>query len=172
MKRRIVALSALACFMLLMIQPVLAQGGAASLVGSWELTLVPSLPPGPPAIEIPGLANFTSDGGAVATGSAILVGTGGLTSTSTLSGPTPAIGNWNAGGPVGDAAFKLVSIITNADGTLFATRTLQALVTPGSGGSSFTGSYSYTIVNTAGTTIASGSGTISGSLIPHFLPPA
>lgn len=169
MRRKIIAIC-IACFFLACfgIQSGSAQGTSPSLTGSWQLTLVPNTLP---TFQVAGLANFTSDGGAVATASAILAGTGDIASTSPVSSPTPAIGNWNDGGAANRAVFKVLSIITNPDGSLFATRTFIADGIS-STGSSFTGSYSYQVVDTSNNTIASGSGTISGTLIPHFLPPA
>jgi hypothetical protein len=141
-----------------------------SLVGSWQLTLVANGPPTPPAIPVAGLANFTSDGGAIATAAGILVGP--VTSTTPTTPLNPAFGNWNDGGAIGHAVFKFVSLISNANGSLYATRTFQAVVTPSSDGSEFSGTYSFTVVDTNGDAIASGSGSIRGTLITHFLPPA
>jgi hypothetical protein len=169
MRQKFFVVCALVGLIAFVTQPGFAQT-QASLVGSWQLTLVANGPPTPPAIPVAGLANFTSDGGAVATAAGILVGP--VTSTTPTTPLNPAFGNWNDGGAIGHAAFRLVSLITNADGSLYATRTFDAFVAPSSGGTTFSGTYSFTVVNTSGTVIASGSGTINGTLIPHFLPPA
>ncbi|HEY6334005.1 MAG TPA: hypothetical protein VI756_32110 [Blastocatellia bacterium] len=169
MRQKIITLCVVSLFIVCFaIQSGSAQGTDPSLTGSWQLTLVPSTLP---TFQVPALANFTSDGGAVATASAILVGVGAVSSTGpTLAGPTPAIGNWNDGGAEGLAVFKLVSIITTTGGTLYATRTFIADgITVSSG--TLSGSYNYSTVNTSGTVVESGSGTLTGTLIPHFLPP-
>lgn len=169
MRRRLFVVCTLIGLMAFVIQPGLAQA-QPSLVGSWQLTLIANGPPTPPAIPVAGLANFTSDGGAIATAAGILVGP--VTSTQPTTPLNTAFGNWNDGGPIGHAAFKLISLITNANGSLYATRTFQAIVAPSSDGSEFSGTYSFTVVDANGNVIASGSGSISGTLITHFLPPA
>ena len=156
----------LGCLMVFVAQPAFAQAQSASLVGSWELSLTPSSG----TVAVAGLANFTSDGGAIATAAGILVGpvAPGSTSTTPLN---PAFGNWNGSGPIGTgAAFKFVSLVTNADGSIAATRTFQATVTVNANGNGFTGTY--TVETVEGTVVIHGTGSISGSLIPHFLPPA
>ena len=165
MLRKIFAALATAAILALVVQPALAQ--TSTLTGSWQLTLVPNLPPGPPIIPIAGLANFTSDGGAVATAAGVIVG-----SDPSLSGTglNPAFGNWNGAVIPGEFAIVLVGDITAANGALVATRNFRALVTfPQS--NEFTGSYTLTITDTSGNVLSSGSGTITGNFIPHFLPP-
>jgi len=172
MLRKFFLACVLSGLMAFVIQPSFAQTSPGSLVGSWQLTLVANEPPDPPAIPVAGLANFTADGGAVATAAGILVGPVTASSTTPTTPLNPAFGNWNGCcQPVsGENALSLVSVITNADGTLNATRVFRAIVTVTSG--SFTGTYSFTVTNAAGTVIATGSGTISGTQIPHFLPPS
>jgi hypothetical protein len=170
MRRRLFVACILAGLMAFVIQPAFAQ--TETLVGSWQLTLVANVPPTQPSIPVAGLANFTSDGGAIATAAGILVGP--VTPSSSTSPTTPlnpAFGNWNGCcQPIsGENALSLVSLITNSDGTLFATRVFNAIVTVTSG--TFSGTYSFTVTNSAGTVISTGSGTINGTLIPHFLPP-
>jgi hypothetical protein len=155
--------------------PVVVQPGVGhpqtSLVGSWQLTMISNDPATTPPIPVVGLANFNSDGGAIATAGAILAGPPAATSTTPGTG-NPALGNWNGGPIPGHAVFKLVSLITNADGSLAATRTFQAEVTPQSEEAQFSGSYSFSIADPLNNLIISGSGTITGTQIPHFLPPA
>jgi hypothetical protein len=143
-----------------------------SLVGSWQLTLTESLPAGDTPILFPGLANFTSDGGATAAGLGDLAGPTTIAAGSPPPGFTQAFGNWNGGPTPGHAVFKLVSYIQNPDGAIAGTRTFQALVAPQSDAGQFTGSYTVTIVGSNNNIIFSGSGTISGTLISHFLPPS
>ena len=69
------------------------------------------------------------------------------------------------------AFFQVVSLTTNPDGTLLTTRNFGALVAPNSDGDEFSGSYSFDIVNASGASIGTGSGEISGKLIPHPLLP-
>ena len=183
--RRKMAASCIVCFLL----GWAAQTGSAqitppSLVGSWQLTLVPDSLTSPPSIPIPALATFSSDGNAIAIGNSILAGADGVALVpatkkgkkqcpdgNCLSGTPMAVGNWNGGGAVGHVFFKVLSQITNTNGSLFATRTFQAIVTPSSDGSQFTGSYSFQIIDSSGAMIASGSGAITATLIPHeFIP--
>jgi hypothetical protein len=123
-------------------------------------------------VPVAGLANFSSDGSAIATAGAILVGPVTTSPTTTLAGLNPAFGNWNGGPIPGRAVFRLVSLITNTDGSLFARRTFQAVVTPNSDKNQFSGTYSFTVMDSDNNVITTGSGTITGTPIPHFLPPA
>jgi hypothetical protein len=183
MRRKTLTLSIIACFvMYFAVQTCYAQSpsqSSTSLVGSWQLTLTPTTNISPPPLQVAGLANFTSDGGAIATASAIIVGVVPTITNTTLSSPTPAMGNWCGGGAVimcgggvGSTHFTLLSIITNPDGSLFATRTFTATVAISSTGDSFCGTYNYNVVDTSNNTIASGSGTISATLITRLCLPA
>jgi len=166
MRRKLFVACMLSGLMAFLIQPAFAQT-SASLAGSWQLTLVAS---GTTA-QVAGLANFTSDGGAVATAGGILVGPVGPASTTSTTALNPAFGNWNGCCAAGTgAAIKLVSLVTNAYGTLHATRTFQATVTVSADGTEFSGTYSVETV--VGTVVILGSGSISGTLIPHFTPPS
>jgi hypothetical protein len=136
------------------------------LVGSWQLTLVPNVPPSdPPAIPVAGLATFTSDETAIATAGGVIVGPIGPGST----GVTPAHGIWQPSPVVGHFFIKLIGIATNANGSLEGTRTFTTTVAPNSSGDRFTGSY--TLEETTGTIVIISTGTITGTLIPHPLLP-
>jgi hypothetical protein len=166
MRRKLFVACVLSGLMALLIQPAFAQTSAsASLVGSWQLTLVAS----GTTTQVAGLANFTSDGGAIATAGGILVGP--VSPTSTTTALNPAFGNWNGCCAFGTgAAINLLGLVTNADGSIHATRSFQATVTVSPDGGQFTGTYSLQI--TVGAITSLSSGAISGALIPHFLPPS
>jgi hypothetical protein len=157
----------------LAIRPNRAKSSRNELAGSWQLTLTATSQTTTPTVPIAGLANFTSDGGAVGSVADLLPAF--LPAPATIStaavGLSQAVGNWNGGPIPGRAVFKLVSVITNADGSLLATQTVQALVTPNSDNNEFTGTYSVTVADALNNLAANGSGNISGALIPHFLPP-
>jgi hypothetical protein len=167
MRRRLFVACVLTGLMAFVIQPGFAQSQSVSLVGSWQLALTTS----DSAVTVVGIANFTSDGGAIATAGGILVGPVSSTSTTPTTALNPAFGNWNGSGPIGSgAAINLISLVTNADGTLYARRTFQATVNVTPDGSQFSGTYTVEIV--VGTVVLVSTGNISGALIPHFLPPS
>ncbi|HEY6334172.1 MAG TPA: hypothetical protein VI756_32960, partial [Blastocatellia bacterium] len=151
----------------LVTQPAFAQTTTpTSLVGSWQLTLTPSTS----TTGVAGLANFTSDGGGIATSAdGILVGP----ASGAPSALNPAFGNWNicaaCTGPANQANMEFIGDITNSDGSIAGTRTFTATVVVSSSGS-FSGSYQ--LVVTVGTISALSDGTITGALIPHFTPPS
>ncbi|HYM00960.1 MAG TPA: hypothetical protein VEZ90_18525, partial [Blastocatellia bacterium] len=130
--------------------------------------------PGLPQLPIAALATFHTDNTAVATGGGVLVGPVASSSTTPLEGPTPALGYWSAGPIPGGSFFILqfTSLITNQNGSLFATRSFTADVNVTQNNTQFSGTYSFTVTDTSGTVIETGSGTISGKLIPRILPPA
>jgi hypothetical protein len=139
---------------------------SSTLTGSWQLTLVPNVPPSdPPAIPVAGLATFTSDETVIATAGGVIVGPVGPGST----GVTPAHGIWQPSPVAGRFFIKLIGIATNPNGSLEATRTFTVMVTPDSTGDKFTGSYTLEI--TEGNIVIISTGTITGTLIPHPLLP-
>ena len=135
---------------------------SSTLVGSWQLTLVPNVPPtDPPTVPIAGLATFTSDKTAIATAGGVIVGPVGSGST----GVTPAHGVWQNSPVLGRFFIKLIGIATNPNGSLEATRTFTTTVTPNSTGDKFSGSYTLQI--TEGSIVIESTGTITGTLIPN-----
>ncbi|HEY6332023.1 MAG TPA: hypothetical protein VI756_22025 [Blastocatellia bacterium] len=172
MKWKIVFAAILIGSAALAIRPNPAKSSGKELVGSWQLTLTAASQTTTPTVPVVSLVNFTSDGGAV--------GSLGPLATAFLPAPvgsTPApgsglaVGNWNGGPIPGHAVFKLVSVTTDTNGMLLATQTVQALVTPNGDNNGFTGTYSLTVADALNNLVASGSGTVSGTPIGHFLPP-
>jgi hypothetical protein len=146
-----------------------AAQSTSALVGSWQLTLVPNLPPtDPPTIPVAGLATFTSDETVVATAGGVIVGPFSSTGAVT-NGVTPAHGIWQPSPAVGRFFIKLIGLVTNPNGSLAATRTFTATVLPGAAGDSFSGSYTLEIVE--GNIVVISTGTVTGKLIPHPLLP-
>jgi len=171
MKAKLFLTGALITLSALVVQPS-AVHPHASLVGSWQLTLTPSVTPGITPITVAGLANFTSDGGAIGSAVTILAGPETVAAGAPPPGFSDAFGNWNGGPIPGRAVFKLISYVQGPDGGIVGTRTFQALVAPQSDPNQISGTYSYMIVDSLNNTISSSSGSISGTLISHFLPPA
>jgi hypothetical protein len=138
------------------------------LVGSWQSTF--SAIPGNPVQfpDLPALFTFNSDNTLTEIDGGLLVPAppGAFGNTSTLYA-SPAHGIWRK---IGDRKyeFKLVSIIVNgADGTLFATGTLQFTVQLSADGDRFSAKGTFKFVDTNGNTLpgAAGPETISGRRI-------
>jgi hypothetical protein len=171
MRRQILVACILCCLAAaLTIQPGHARTAqnTQTLVGSWQLTLVPNVPPGdPPTIAIPGLATFTSDETAIATAGGVIVGP--VSSSTVSNGVTPAHGIWQPSPAVGRFFIKLIGLVTNANGSLQATRTFTTTVAPNAAGDQFSGAYTLEIVE--GNIVVISTGTVTGQLIPHPLLP-
>ncbi|HYL99002.1 MAG TPA: hypothetical protein VEZ90_08615 [Blastocatellia bacterium] len=172
MPRRILAALVLCTIAGFVAQPAFAQ--TPSILGTWQMTLIPNTPPSPPTIPVAALGTFHADNTAEATGGGVLVGPIPSSGTTTLDGPTPALGYWSPGPGPSSTLFVLqfTSLITNENGSLFATRSFTATVNVNANNNQFSGSYSFTITDTTDTVIETGSGSISGKLIPRILPPA
>ena len=172
MKRRIL----LACTLLCCLGAVgiwnshaRAAQSSSTLVGSWQLTLVPNVPPtDPPTIPVAGLATFTSDETVIATAGGVIVGPFSSTGAVT-NGVTPAQGIWQPSPVLGRFFIKLIGLVANPNGSLEATRTFTATVLPNGTGDSFSGTYTLEIVE--GTIVVISTGTVTGKLIPHPLLP-
>jgi hypothetical protein len=174
MPRRIFAALLLCGVAAFVVQPAFAQT-TPSILGTWQMTLIPNTPPDPPTIPIAGLATFHTDNTAVATGGGVLVGSiPNPVSPAPLEGPSPALGYWSPGPGPSSTLFVLqfTSLITNDNGTLFATRSFVATVDVNAARNQFSGTYSFNVTDPSGNVIASGSGTMTGKLIPRILPPA
>jgi hypothetical protein len=159
MLRKFFAACVLSGLMAFVIQPAFAQ--TTSLAGNWQLTLVAN----GTTTSVVGLANFTSDGEAIATAGAILAGPIGTSNTNPL---TPAFGSWCAGGAVGNFEIAFLSYVTNPGGSLYATRNFSAMGRFMSA-SQFQGTYQ--VQTTIGTITSLSEGTISGTLIPNIICP-
>jgi len=145
-------------------QPTSAAAATPSLAGSWQFTLTPTAPPTPPVVEIPGLATFTTDGSAIETDGSEFVPN--PPSTTPVNGGTPGHGIWQQGNTPESLYIEYISLVLNADGSLYARNITTMLVTLNSAGDQFKGSYTTDQVIGASTKVVS-SGTVSGQLIPH-----
>jgi hypothetical protein len=168
MFRKVFAVCLLSGLMALVILPALAQTSTstpastpASLVGIWQLTLTPS------TSSVPGdtvLANFTPDGG-------VIVGA----ASSGTSASNPALGQWSASASatptaaVNQVSMSFTSDITNSGGSVAGTNSFKVTVRVSSSGT-LTGNYQ--LVVTDGTASTTTGGTITGTLMSHFMPPA
>jgi hypothetical protein len=169
MRRQIAFACILCCLAAITMPPGSARPAQnpSSLVGAWQLTLVPNVTPAdPPASPIPGLATFTSDETAIATAGGVIVGP---VSSRKTTGITPAHGIWQPSPAFGRFFIKLIGLVTNADGSLRATRNFTTTVAPNAAGDQFSGTYTLEIVE--GTVVVTSTGTITGQLIPHPLLP-
>ena len=142
-------------------QPMSAAATTPSLAGSWQFTLTPTAPPTPPVILIPGLVTFTTDGSAIETDGSEFV----PNPPSTTPG-TPGHGIWQMGNTPGSLYVEYISLVLNADGSLYARNVTTMLVALNTKGDRFAGSYTTDqVIGTSTTTVSSG--TVSGQLIPH-----
>jgi hypothetical protein len=134
-----------------------------SLTGSWQFTLTPTSPT-TAAPAIPGLATFTSDGSVIETDGSEFAPS---SSSAVVKVNTPGHGIWQLANTPITLYVKYLSLVLDADGSLYATNvTTMFLTVNATTGSSFTGSYTTEQVIGTVTKILS-SGTVSGQLIPH-----
>jgi len=134
-----------------------------TLVGSWELALTPNSPLASPfALQIPGLATFTSDGAVIADVGQI-ARIGAFFST--------AHGIWQPSPVFGRFFVRTISFMTNPNATLRAKRILTMTVAPNANGDQFSGGYTLEVVDPTGAVLFTGSGSVTGDLIPHPLLP-
>jgi hypothetical protein len=149
------------------IQPMSAVAAKPTLAGSWQFTLTPTTPPTttPPVIEIPGLATFTTDGSVIETdGTEFAPST--MSASPVATAGTPGHGIWQMANVPGSLYIEYISLVLNADGSLYAQNVTTMIVVLNTKGNQFTGGY--TTDQTIGTlTRVVSSGTVSGRLIPH-----
>jgi hypothetical protein len=162
MQRRTFVFVGLCGLLLLGAAPVAAaqsSGTGASLVGSWEFTLKPN--PGPTSTPVTeGLATFTSDLTVIETDTDEIVTH--LTPGHGIWQPSPVFGSW---------FIRFTSLGANLDGTLRSKRIVTMTVALNSTHHQFSGGYSFEVDDASGHAIATGSGTVTGRLMPHPLLP-
>jgi hypothetical protein len=152
--------------MAIAVQSMPAETTPPSLAGSWQFTLTPTTPPTstPPVAGIPGLATFTTDGSVVETDGSEFVPN---PPSATPSNPsTPGHGIWQMANTPTTLYVQYISLVLNADGSLFARNITTMFLTENSKGNEFKGSYT-TDQEAGGATKTVSSGTVSGQLIPH-----
>jgi hypothetical protein len=138
-----------------------------SLTGSWQFTLTPSTPT-TAALEIPGLATFTSDGSVIETDGSEFAPS---SPSAVRRAATPGHGIWQLANTPITLYVKYLSLVLDEDGALYATNvTTMFLTVNATTGSTFTGTYTTEQVIGTVTKVLS-SGSVSGKLIPHVLLP-
>jgi hypothetical protein len=147
-------------------QPMSASAATPSLAGSWQFTLTATTPPTPPVVLIPGLATFTTDGSAIETDGSEFAPS--MTATSAAIRPaTPGHGIWQLANTPETLYVQYISLVLNADGSLYARNITTMFLTMNAKRNEFTGTY--TTDQVIGTlTVVLSSGTVSGQLIPHI----
>jgi len=145
------------------VQPMTAAAATPNLTGSWQFTLTPSASPTPTA-QIPGLATFTADGSVVETdGLAFVPGPSG---TAAVRPATPGHGIWQLANTPTTLYVQYISLLLNADGSLYGRNITTMFLTENTRGNQFTGSYTTNQV-IGNVTVVLSSGKVSGTLIPH-----
>jgi hypothetical protein len=149
----------------------LAGQSTTSLAGSWQFTLTPSGPvPTPNSPPIQALATFTADGSVIETDSSEVA----LISPSvvaTAMRATPGHGIWQPAPAIGNLFIQFISLVVNANQSLYARKTVTISGVLDSAGNNFSGNYGFTLVDPNGHVLTSGSGTVAGQRIPHPLLP-
>jgi hypothetical protein len=147
------------------VQPMSAA--TPSLAGSWQFTLTPATITGTPAVEIPGLATFTTDGSVIETDGSEFAVTSSATAVAAKAG-TPGHGIWQLANTPETLFVQYISLVLDADGALYAQNvTTMFVVMDTTTARTFKGTYS--TVQTIGTlTRVLSSGTVTGQLIPHL----
>lgn len=166
MKRGIL-LACLIAVILLAAVPAAAQL-PPSLAGSWQLTLTPTTPP-VPAIQIPALATFTTDGSVIETD-----GSEAAPLVSTTARPvfgTPGHGIWQPAPAVGTLYIQFFSLMVNSNSSLHATRNVIITGALDPTGTIFNGAYTAQVIDPTGHVISMTSGAVVGQKIPHPLLP-
>lgn len=92
MSRRTLLASIVFGLLAIAIQPMSAAVATPSLAGSWQFTLMPTAPPTPPVVTIPGLATFTTNGSVIETDGSEFVPN--PASTTSINAGTPGHGIW------------------------------------------------------------------------------
>jgi hypothetical protein len=139
---------------------VVAQTGgpAPSLTGSWQFTEQSNS--AAVAVVVSGLATFTADGSAVETDTG-----------EAAAHATPGHGIWQPAPVFGSLYIQFISLSANPNGSLHSKRIVKMFVTPNAAGDQFSGEYSFEVVDPTGRVMTTGSGTVTGQLIPHPLLP-
>jgi hypothetical protein len=139
---------------------LVAQTGGTlpSLTGSWQFAEQSNSAAA--AAVVSGLATFTSDGSVVETDTA-----------EAASHATPGHGVWQPAPAVGTVYVQFMGMLANPNGSLHSRKVVTMFVTPNTAGDQFSGDYSFEVVDPTGRVPSTGSGTVTGQLIPHPLLP-
>lgn len=133
-------------------------GTLPSLTGSWQFAEQSNSSAA--AAVVSGLATFTSDGSVVETDTA-----------EAAAHATPGHGVWQPAPAVGTVYIQFMRFLANPNGSLHSKKIVTMFVTPNTAGDQFTGDYSFEVVDPSGRVLTTGSGTVTGQLIPHPLLP-
>ncbi len=163
---RTTALAPIVCGLIAVLgQPLYMEAAGPSLVGSWQLLLVPNTPP-IPAIPIQGLATFTSDGTVIETDASQVV-PGLSASGAGTTYATPGHGIWQPGPAITNLFVQFISVVANSDTSLYGKNTTTMTVALDSTGAKMRGAYTSQLVDPSGNVLKTISGTVTGQLIPH-----
>jgi hypothetical protein len=134
-----------------------------SLAGSWQFTLTATTPT--PAVLIPGLATFTTDGSVVETDGSEFAVT--PSSTTPEKARTPGHGIWQLANTPETLYVQYISLVLDANGALYAHNvTTMFLTVDPTTKSTFTGTYATVqVIGTISKILSTG--TVAGQLIPH-----
>jgi hypothetical protein len=147
------------------VQPTSAAAAPPSLAGSWQFTLTPSIPSGTPAVQIPGLATFTTDGSVIETDGSEFAPSP-ISTTPLAKAATPGHGIWQMANTPITLYVQYISLVLDADGALYARNVTTMFLTLNSTGNRFTGTYT-TDQEIGGVTKTLSNGAVTGQLIPH-----
>jgi hypothetical protein len=145
------------------VQPLCAAATTLSLAGSWQFTLTP-IASSTPAVPIPGLATFTTDGSVIETDGSEFAPI--PSSTAAVKPSTPGHGIWQPANTPATLLVQYISLVLNPDGSLLGRNITTMFLTLPSTGNQFSGTYK-TDQEIGGVTTVVSSGTVSGTLIPH-----
>jgi hypothetical protein len=149
-------------------QSMFAASSTPSLAGSWQFTLTPTTSSGT-AVSYPGLATFTTNGSVVETDGTEYASIP-VTSGAPPKAATSGHGVWGPDNTPLALLVQYISLVVNADGSLYAKRMTTMVLTVSSTGETFSGTYATNQVVGGSTTVIS-SGTVSGTLIPQLIVP-
>lgn len=163
---RTVVLASIICLLIVLAGPATSVKGASpSLAGSWQLTFVPFTPP-IPAIPIAGLATFISEGTVIETDASQVVPVPTPAGDATIYG-TAAHGIWQLSPAVPYLFVQFISVVANANGSLYGKTTTTMTIGLNAAGTQLRGSYTSQLADPSGNVLRTTTGTVTGQLIPH-----
>jgi hypothetical protein len=134
-----------------------------SPVGAWQFTLAQG--GSPASSSVAGLITFTSDA-TVVEDDVSEIAVAPVTTTS-VAPATGGQGIWQPSPVFGDLFVQFISLVANPKATLRARRIVTMTIALNSTHDKFRGGYSSEVVDSGGRVLSTGSGTVTGTLIPH-----
>jgi len=138
-----------------------------SLTGSWQLSFVPVSPPptAVPAVQIPGLATFTTDGSLVETDATEVIP--GITATNSTTSGTPGHGIWQRGPAFTTFFIQFTSLVVNRNGVLQDRRIVTITGSIDGTGNHFAGTYESHLVSPTGAVGGTTMGNVTADRMVH-----